>query len=40
MSEYAIDQAMVLAETNIERAKSIRYLPIFMAGLLEHEERD
>ena len=40
VSEYAIGQAMVLAETNIERAKSIRYLPIFMAGLLEHEERD
>ncbi len=32
---YGIDQALVLAETNLFRDGRVLYLPVFMAGLLE-----
>lgn len=32
---YAIDRAIVFAETNVKRENEILYLPVFMAGLLE-----
>ncbi len=32
---YGVDQALVLAETNLFRDGRVLYLPVFMAGLLE-----
>ena len=33
-SNYAIDEAYVLAETNVEQSEGIVYLPIYMAGMV------
>ena len=35
MPGYGIDEAIVFAETNVERDSKVLYLPIYMVSLLQ-----